>query len=83
MKIGRNDPCSCGSGKKWKKCCDLVKVAAPVAAPVAVATAPAPIDEAAAAADQAEAERREKTWVPMQHQPGLLRPNRFGRKKNR
>lgn len=20
-KIGRNDPCSCGSGKKWKKCC--------------------------------------------------------------
>ena len=20
MKIGRNDPCPCGSGKKWKKC---------------------------------------------------------------
>ncbi len=20
-KLGRNDPCSCGSGKKWKKCC--------------------------------------------------------------
>ena len=20
-KIGRNDPCVCGSGKKWKKCC--------------------------------------------------------------
>jgi SEC-C motif-containing protein len=20
-KVGRNDPCSCGSGKKWKKCC--------------------------------------------------------------
>ncbi len=19
--IGRNDPCSCGSGKKYKKCC--------------------------------------------------------------
>ena len=19
--IGRNDPCSCGSGKKFKKCC--------------------------------------------------------------
>jgi hypothetical protein len=19
-KIGRNDPCPCGSGKKWKKC---------------------------------------------------------------
>lgn len=21
MKIGRNDPCQCGSGKKYKKCC--------------------------------------------------------------
>ena len=23
-KIGRNDPCPCGSGKKYKKCCSLV-----------------------------------------------------------
>lgn len=23
MKIGRNDPCHCGSGKKFKKCCGL------------------------------------------------------------
>jgi hypothetical protein len=22
MKIGRNDPCSCGSGKKYKQCCE-------------------------------------------------------------
>ncbi|MDR0942113.1 MAG: SEC-C domain-containing protein [Holosporales bacterium] len=22
-KIGRNDPCPCGSGKKYKKCCFL------------------------------------------------------------
>src|SRR3989344_1476945 len=21
MKVGRNDPCHCGSGKKYKKCC--------------------------------------------------------------
>ncbi len=21
MKVGRNDPCSCGSGKKYKACC--------------------------------------------------------------
>ena len=21
VKIGRNDPCPCGSGKKYKKCC--------------------------------------------------------------
>ena len=25
-KIGRNDPCPCGSGKKYKKCCYLTKV---------------------------------------------------------
>lgn len=24
-KIGRNDPCSCGSGKKYKQCCMLKK----------------------------------------------------------
>lgn len=24
-KIGRNDPCLCGSGKKYKKCCETVK----------------------------------------------------------
>lgn len=23
QKIGRNDPCFCGSGKKYKKCCEL------------------------------------------------------------
>ena len=22
-KIGRNEPCTCGSGKKYKKCCAL------------------------------------------------------------
>jgi preprotein translocase subunit SecA len=21
LKVGRNDPCYCGSGKKYKKCC--------------------------------------------------------------
>lgn len=33
MKIGRNDPCPCGSGKKYKHCCyavDSVKHEAPV-----------------------------------------------------
>ena len=24
-KIGRNDPCPCGSGKKYKKCCGAKK----------------------------------------------------------
>jgi uncharacterized protein len=26
QKIGRNDPCTCGSGKKYKQCCMLKKV---------------------------------------------------------
>ncbi len=30
-KVGRNDPCPCGSGKKYKKCCLLKQSAAPVA----------------------------------------------------
>ena len=34
-KIGRNDPCPCGSGKKFKKCC-LAKEAASESAPGAV-----------------------------------------------
>ena len=25
--IGRNDPCPCGSGKKYKQCCQLKEVA--------------------------------------------------------
>ncbi len=27
VKVGRNDPCPCGSGKKYKKCCGLNEVA--------------------------------------------------------
>jgi SEC-C motif len=37
MKIGRNEPCPCGSGKKFKKCC--IDSAAPDARP-AVGAAP-------------------------------------------
>ncbi len=33
VKVGRNDPCPCGSGKKYKHCCG--GVAAPAPAPVA------------------------------------------------
>jgi hypothetical protein len=25
QKVGRNDPCPCGSGKKFKQCCFLTK----------------------------------------------------------
>lgn len=26
MDVGRNNPCGCGSGKKYKKCCGKVRV---------------------------------------------------------
>lgn len=38
MKIGRNDPCPCGSGRKYKLCCGAVAVIA--AAPVPPSVAP-------------------------------------------
>jgi hypothetical protein len=44
-KIGRNDPCACGSGKKYKKCCLARDEAAALAAravPPAVAPARLP-----------------------------------------
>jgi len=34
MKIGRNDPCPCGSGKKYKKCCLLTEHPKPVSEPI-------------------------------------------------
>jgi tetratricopeptide (TPR) repeat protein len=32
VKLRRNDPCSCGSGKKYKKCCELKQLHPPQAA---------------------------------------------------
>jgi hypothetical protein len=49
MKLGRNDPCHCGSGNKYKKCC-LAKDEAAVSAHMA----------AEAAKRQADAERARK-----------------------
>lgn len=41
-KIGRNDPCACGSGKKYKKCCMARdEAAARAARPAQPAAAPA------------------------------------------
>jgi hypothetical protein len=36
MKIGRNDPCHCGSGQKYKKCCEGKDDAARSAAPMSI-----------------------------------------------
>src|ERR1035441_10607568 len=42
MKAGRNDPCPCGSGKKYKKCCLPKDQLIPMAAPP-IAGAPEPV----------------------------------------
>lgn len=34
VKTGRNDPCPCGSGKKYKKCCLLTEQSRPVPEPI-------------------------------------------------
>lgn len=79
MKIGRNDPCPCGSGKKFKKCCAAVAVAEPASAVAA--------DSGVEPATPTELDPPQKDggrdWVPLQHQQGRLRPSNFGRKKAR
>jgi hypothetical protein len=59
--LGRNDPCHCGSGKKYKQCC-LAKdeAAARVARAKAAAEAPPAVDEGSLAA----APPRPKTRQP-------------------
>ena len=54
--IGRNDPCACGSGKKYKRCCYLA-VAPPTHAHSAVANAPLPMDEHGHLCDECVEER--------------------------
>ena len=54
MKVGRNDPCACGSGKKYKKCClskDLVTRTAPPPAVEATEALEAPIEDDRQAAE--------------------------------
>ena len=50
-KSGRNDPCPCGSGQKYKRCCLPRDEAAAHAAALAAAASLADADAAAAAAD--------------------------------
>lgn len=59
MKLGRNDPCHCGSGKKYKKCheaADAAKESAELAAIAAKAEAERVAAEAEAEANPEAAE---------------------------
>ena len=65
MKIGRNDPCHCGSGKKYKKCCFAADEAAQVA----------DLAASQAAADQAAADAAASGAAPPPREdPGMARP---------
>ena len=54
MKVGRNDPCPCGSGQKYKKCCLAKDEAARSAELAALAAEAAKAAEAAADAEGEE-----------------------------
>jgi hypothetical protein len=51
--IGRNDPCPCGSGRKYKLCCQAKEVTVDLAAPWAQ-SAPAPKTKALALVAKAQ-----------------------------
>ncbi len=71
MKVGRNDPCPCGSGKKYKHCCyakDSVKHEEPV-----VEAEPSAEAEAEAAEDEEQEGEHDKLKPPHRHNRGRAR----------
>jgi tetratricopeptide (TPR) repeat protein len=44
-KIGRNEPCPCGSGKKYKRCCQVLAAQSPPPMAIARDPDPEPSDE--------------------------------------
>lgn len=82
MKLGRNDPCHCGSGKKYKVCC-LAKDEAKERQARAKAEAQAarePAQAEAAAAQEARKRQRHATQQPWKGQAntrGFQRVNAF------
>lgn len=83
MKIGRTDPCHCGSGKRYKNCCrDKDEAANAAAAAAAPAPAPAPAasePEVAASAPKAGANAAKRNPPQQTHArpkgPPPPRPN--------
>jgi hypothetical protein len=69
MKLGRNDPCHCGSGKKYKKCheaADDAKEAADLSAQQAKAEAEKAAADAEAEGDPEAVEAAKKAAVRAQ-----------------
>jgi hypothetical protein len=79
MKIGRNDACPCGSGKKYKKCCEAKDAEARSAALAAEAQAQAEL--ALAAGD--DAIQPEKQTQHVGTQPKSMNPPKTNLPANR
>jgi hypothetical protein len=63
--LGRNDPCRCGSGKKYKQCClDKDEAVARKARAKEMAEAPEPQAAAESAASPARAQHRPASAQP-------------------
>src|SRR5437868_15478192 len=66
MTTGRNDPCPCGSGKKFKKCCLGKNRAASVLPPAAdLGSAPTPSGRSSELAGPSRAARRAPPPPPL------------------
>lgn len=81
MKLGRNDPCHCGSGKKYKACC-LAKDESKERAAREKAAQTAPLDAAPAEAASARELRKEQRhaaqpWKRQANTRGFQRVNAF------
>ncbi len=77
MKTGRNDPCPCGSGQKYKKCCeakDDAQRAEALAAENAALTDTLDSDEAAKAQKQGDAAARREGFASRTKQAPAMRP---------
>src|ERR1700733_16124869 len=78
MKPGRNDPCPCGSGRKYKHCCGLLPAAAAAApgpgSPLAVRDSQPEAEGLVEAADALRSQGRVAEAVPLYRQALAIRP---------
>lgn len=84
MKIGRNDPCPCGSGQKYKKCCeakDDAKRAEELAAENAARPEPAAAEDDAKTQRQSDAAMRRDGFDPPSKQAAPARRPSHVRKR--
>lgn len=83
MKIGRNDPCHCGSGQKYKKCHLAADDAARSAELAALAATAAAAQAKADAEAEAEAKKDEEGKATGGDRPPPARPKDGGTSKPR